>query len=76
MAENTEPVRINYTISIGFATAVHRGTFELDRAEWDGMTSDQREVEIEDMFRVELENHLDGGWEVANADLDDPTVTP
>jgi len=69
---NDGPVRIDYTISIGFPSAKHRGTMTIDRYEWNGLTPGEREKYIDEMYQQEVENVMDGGWNLVNADLDDP----
>jgi len=71
---STEPVRISWTISIGYPTAKHRGTWEIDREEWNSMTPAARVDHLEEMYQQELSNVLDGGWNLENADIDDPLV--
>jgi hypothetical protein len=71
----TEPVRFSYTISIGFPTAVRRGEFEIDRAEWDAASPTERDAIANEMLEVEISNYMDASWTVENADLDDPQIT-
>lgn len=71
---NTDPVRIDYTISIGFANAKHSDTMEIDRDEWNSLTPLAREKYVEEMYAQEVANVLDGGWSLTNADLNDPVV--
>lgn len=68
-----EPVRINWTISIGFVSAVRKGTFEIDREEWDSLTPTERTKYIAEMYDQKVSEYIDGGWQVANADVNDPT---
>jgi hypothetical protein len=65
-------VRIDYTISIGFVGAVKRGTFYIDREEWDEMEPTDREKYIEDRYEQAVAAVVDGNWTVVNADLNDP----
>jgi hypothetical protein len=65
-----DPIRVSWTINFRDG----EGTFEIARAEWNAMTPAQREETIGEMFDVEMSNHSYGGWDVDNANLDDPTT--
>lgn len=69
-----EPVRVKWTISLGFVTAERRGEFEVDRTEWDERTPTERAALLNEMYQEEINNYIDGGWSLENADLDDPVV--
>jgi len=69
------PVIIKYTISIGLHNASRTGTLEVDRTEWNGMTPDERDAYVDELYQGELANVLDGTWYVTNATLNDPTMS-
>lgn len=64
-----EPIRISWTINF----SDDGGVFEIPRAEWAAMTPDERSEAIQAMYDVEMANNNYGGWDVRNANLDDPT---
>lgn len=70
---NEDSVLVSYSFSIGYVGAVREGEFEIERDEWDGLTTQQREDMIDEMLSEEISNYLDSGWNVENADINDPT---
>lgn len=68
----TEPVRVKWTLSIGYVGAVRKGEFTIDREEWDGMTPNEREQYVEDSYEGAIVGYVDGNWNLVNADINDP----
>lgn len=71
--DSTDPVIVSWSLSIGFVGAVRRGTWEIDREGWNCSSAQEREDMLDEMYKDEISNYIDGGWEVDNAGIDDPT---
>lgn len=67
-------VLVEWTLSIGFPSAVKSGTFEISREAWNALTLEGREQYIEEMYEEEIWNYIDGSWKIKNANIDDPTT--
>lgn len=55
----SDKVKINLYIGTGFARCTHEDVEYVDRAEWEAMTSEQRQAYLEDAAATYLSNHID-----------------
>ena len=55
----TDKVKITLTLSIGFPTATHKTSFEVDREEWEEMSEDDRDQLIEEECQALINNYAD-----------------
>jgi hypothetical protein len=64
--QNTEPVRVKWSLP------AQEGQFTIDRGEWDELTPEARHDLLDEMYRDEVSNHVNGNAWPLNADLNDP----
>lgn len=54
----TDTIRIKVGVEYSFTTASSESVFEVDRAEWEAMSDDEREQALNDYATGELENSV------------------
>jgi len=65
VSDKEEYVKIEVTLSIGFAGAEHKDVLEIHKDEWDAcLNQDQREELMNDYWKEWSYNYIDGGYKL------------
>lgn len=59
-----DKVKILITIDTGFPGADHASAVEVDRAEWEAMTPDERDKFMEPSMEISISNHINASYRV------------
>ena len=57
----SDTIKIKLYIDTGFAGCKHEDVAEVDRAEWEAMSDEDREKHLQEEARDFLANHIDYG---------------
>ncbi len=61
--------KIKLFCSSGFAGGGHEDVFEVDDAEWDAMSEDEREEFLNDAAITHMNNHIEcGAWVIEDGE--------
>lgn len=55
--------KFKFTLSIGYAGADHRETYEIDDEDFEGLSEAERDKVIEEHWQEWSQNYIDGGWD-------------